>query len=692
MYCPRIFSAFSVGCTLLLTGCSGTDSDIEDDIQIDRSANSFIAYFAPADGVIPYPSNLLFQDTADGTLNIPVDDPADFSDPKVALNTLDGFSTIAPMTVGFNLAIENATLTPQTVHLFEVTLSGPGGAVTSVVRKLSYGTEYIASVSSVDPDSKTMAILPLAPLKAKTSYMAALTRGIQSTDGRPVTSDITYFTTKRTTPLVDGGVSQVPILNDAQATDLEPLRQLTNFQETALASQGIGSDSVVLSWTFTTQSINDVLTEVRANASGTSGSFVQIGTTATYIPGSPDYADVHRGTLALPYYLTNGAAPQDTNPLTQFWLGTSSTHFTQFTSFTPVATSTETIPLLLSVPNTNSPDGATPPINGWPVVIFQHDITSDRTAMLAIADALASAGFAAVAIDMPLHGLAPTHPLYSGIERTFDLDFVNNTTGAASPDGTEDTSGKHYINLTNLAVTRDNVRQSTADLFALFDALTLMDYDGDGADFDMNNVYFVGHSLGAMVGTPFLALEPDVKDAVLGMPGSGIAKLLDGSASFGPVIAAGLAGAGVVKGTPDYESFMGAAQTLVDSGDPGNYASGAATGRGLLLFEVIGDGGNILPDQVIPNNVFADAPIGTAPAVLSGTDPLAALLGLTRFSNSDTPGGDQLAQIRFTAGDHASLLDPSENATATSVMQTAAITFLATDGATITISDTSVVE
>ena len=279
-----------------------------------------------------------------------------------------------------------------------------------------------------------------------------------------------------------------------------------------------------------------------------------------------------------------------------------------------------------------------------------------------------------------------------GIERTFDLDLVNNTTSAPGPDGTTDTSGKHFINLNNLAVTRDNVRQSVADLFALFDSLNNMDYDTGGADFDMTKVYFIGHSLGAMVGTPFLALEAGVRDAVLGMPGSGIAKLLDGSASFGPVIEAGLAAAGVVKGTADYESFMGAAQTLVDSGDPGNYTTGAATGRGLLLFEVIGDGGSSLPDQVIPINVMADAPAGTIPAPLSGTDPFAALLGLTRISSTTLSGADQLAQIRFTAGDHASLLDPTENGTVTNVMQTAAVNFLVSDGSDVIVSDTDVVE
>lgn len=676
--------ALSIIGSFLLASCGGTDDNIESDLQVTRQGDEgFVAYFAPSSSVIPFPSNLLFTGTTDQTLNIPVNDATDYADPKVAMNTLDGFSTIAPISSTFSSAIDSSTLNAQTVHLYEVTLSGFAGAVTGVVRELNYGTEFVASLSSVDTSNKTVAISPLAPLKPKTSYMVAFTNGIQSTDGRVVLPDVTYKLAKQSTPLVVNAVSQVPTLSNDDATSLEPLRQATNLQELALAGQGINSDLVVLSWTFTTQSISDVLTTVRTNATGVASGLTFAGDTGALLGVGANLANVYVGALTLPYYLTNSSTPTD--PLTKFWTGTGGSFLTQANT-TPVKTSDETVPLLLSVPKTAKPGG------GWPVVIFQHGITSDRTNMLAIADTLASVGFAVVAIDLPLHGLPSTSGLYSGIERTFNLDLVNNTTGASEPDGTADTSGKHYINLLNLAVTRDNVRQSIADLFALYNSLAAMDYDTGGADFDTSKVYFLGHSLGAMVGTPFLALETGVRDAVLGMPGSGIAKLLDGSASFGPVIAAGLAGAGVNKGSANYESFMGAAQTMVDSGDPGNYASAAATGRGVLQFEVIGDGGSNLPDQVIPNNVMAAAPEGAVPAPLSGTDPFASLLGLTNVSASAVSASDQLAQIRFTAGDHSSILDPTTNSTVTTVMQTATATFLASDGLSVSISDTSVVE
>ena len=82
----------------------------------------------------------------------------------------------------------------------------------------------------------------------------------------------------------------------------------------------------------------------------------------------------------------------------------------------------------------------------------------------------AAAGYAAVAIDFPLHGVSPDDPLlaplyvgngpFAGVanERTFDVDYVNNQTGAPGPDGIIDPSGAHIINLPSAPTTRDNLR------------------------------------------------------------------------------------------------------------------------------------------------------------------------------------------------------------------------------------------
>lgn len=667
----RILWLLALSGLLWLPGCGSDNKDVADELNIDRSG--FTAYFDLTARILPFPTNLLFSGTDDGTLNIPTADPTNVSDPIVAMNALDGFSTVAPISTRFSSAIDPSTLTPASVRLFEVTLSGIGGAVIAINRELAFGTEFLPTLSSVDPTRSTLVILPTRPLKPRTSYLVVLNNEIKGANGLSPQTSAHYLIAKTPNSLIG-----------TPAAALEPVRQLVNFQETALANLGVPKDQIILSWTFSTQSIGNVLTTARTLATGSSVvNPAPVGTTANLLPAgaSPGFADVFVGSLTVPYYLANASAGPSA-PLITFWQGAGGSNLT-FLNTTPVAKSTETIPLLVTLPNAAS--SQLKPLTGWKVAIFQHGITSNRTSMLALADSMARAGFAVVAIDLPLHGLPVGHPLRLSPERTFDLDLVSNTTGAPGPDGVADSSGTHFINLASLLSSRDNLRQGVADLFALTKSLPAMDVDGGGPDFDPSEVYFIGHSLGAMVGSVFLAHEPTVKSAVLGMPGGGIAKLLDGSASFGPQVAAGLASRGVLKGSADYESFLGAAQTVIDSADPVNYATATTSGRGVLLFEVVGDGAGSLPDQVVPNNVLANAPVGTVPSPLAGTDPLATFMGLTRLTTT-TAGLSQKAWMRFTAGDHASLLSPAASLAATSVMQEAMATFLASDGNLVAIS------
>jgi dienelactone hydrolase len=344
------------------------------------------------------------------------------------------------------------------------------------------------------------------------------------------------------------------------------------------------------------------------------------------------------------------------------------------------------VPLLLTIPNAAS--GYAKPATGWPVVIFQHGITRNRSDMLAIADALAQAGQAVVAIDLPLHGITDlTNPLYAGNqERTFNLDFVHNDNPLnTGPDGMIDSSGTHFINLNSMLTTRDNVRQAVADLFTLTATLPFMDYDGGGADFDGANIYFLGHSLGAIVGVPYLAVDDRANAATLGMPGGGLVGLLITSPTFGPTINAGLQAAGLTPGNADYQSFLVAFQTAVDSADPINYGTSAATHHPIHMIEVVGGAGNP-SDQVIPNNALPAWP-------LSGTDPLWRVMGLTPTRSSMTDAAGLHVLVRFSAGAHSSLLIPPSPSllAVTMEMQGESAAFLASDGTVLHITDGSVI-
>lgn len=64
----------------------------------------------------------------------------------------------------------------------------------------------------------------------------------------------------------------------------------------------------------------------------------------------------------------------------------------------PEEQSTQEVPMLVLYPNSGDERG---------VVMYQHGITTDRSAALTFGTALAAQGYVVVAIDQPLHGIAP---------------------------------------------------------------------------------------------------------------------------------------------------------------------------------------------------------------------------------------------------------------------------------------------
>jgi pimeloyl-ACP methyl ester carboxylesterase len=659
------------------------------------------ADFDPAAGVTPLPFNLLFLGTTDLTLNPPVADPTDFSDPLVALSAVDGFSTTERWVTtfsGFPNAVNPATVVPgQSVRFFEVsTVFGTIVNVSGIVREMTPGVEYVATMATPN----VLAVIPLQPLKEMTTYMAVLTNDIQDTAGNDATPAQTYHLSKAADPWVDAnGNSTSPFFPNATAASLESLRRITAGNEAAAASAGIPKEDIVLSWTAQTQAITPVLKNLRSIARPAPTQVVPTGLN-TSILGAPGIANIHIGVITLPYYLGVPSAQNPVAPLTEFFrakpgayvppfdglgLNPASTHVTVANPF-PVKTSDQTVPLLLTLPNANS--GHEKPTAGWPVVIFGHGLGGNRSNLLAAADTLAAAGYAVIGIDAPLHGISPTNATLAALyventpwadvanERTFDVDYVDNATGAPGPDGNVDASGTHMINLGSMLTSRDNARQGQADLSVLAVTLPTIDADGDSLpDLDASSVTYAGISMGSILGTPFVAVEPLVPSAFLSVPAGGLARALEASPTFGPSIRAGLAAAGLQPGTADFELFFTAFQTVVDSMDPINWIGEVADFKSVVLHEVIGD-------TVLPNFV------ATAP--LSGTEPMIRSANLTPYSATRMdPNGLDSAGRFVPPASHSSLLSPSASPAATAEMQKQMASFVVSRGRAVVVEDAS---
>ncbi len=633
------------------------------------------ALFQPKRGVLPYPTDLYFTGSASGTLNIPPE-KALLQNPA-AVNALDGFSTTAVIRARFAGALDPASFTAQSVIILQVAIDSTTKAATHVVRPLVPGVDYTTGVGS---DSTVLEIHPAHPLVPSTGstnngYLVLLTKGILSANGRPATADSDYADIKAALP------SCSALADDSLRGICQSVAAHLQIAKTA----GVDPADVVLSFSFSTQSISDSLAALETMTTPQPLVVRNTGlTTAQADPRLSGHATIYVGTLTIPYYLSRTA------PLSGFWQGNPSPlndGSRSLTRFNPVPVPTETlrIPVLVTVPNANSAAGGTKPAHGWPAVIFEHGINRNRTDVLAIADSFADSGLVVVAMDLPLHGLtdpasllyaSATNPLYAGlslppsgsIERTFDLDVMNNTTGAPGADGRIDPSGASFINLASLLTTRDNLREGAADLITLTRSLPALNLDDDPAgDIDPAGIHFLGHSLGAMVGALYLGVvsNTEVSTATLAMPGGGFPYLLRDSPTLGPRMVSALQAQGLTPGTPLFEQFLRDAQTVIDSGDALNYIAAAAANHPIHLFQIIGSATSP-PDQVVPN---------------SATQRLIDAAGLSRIAAATAPGSQPSdpsglrAYVNLVIGDHGSLFDPTASMAVTTEMQAEAISF-----------------
>lgn len=354
------------------------------------------------------------------------------------------------------------------------------------------------------------------------------------------------------------------------------------------------------------------------------------------------------------------------------------------------------------------------------VIIYQHGVTSVKENAYALALGQIGAGMAAskkvalVVIDHPLHG-----------ERGFALSGSMDTV-------TTSDNPTPYLNLSYLTVARDNLKQSVADLLGLRMAVGLANSQNAIGSAGNLKVHFLGHSLGAISGANLLAVANQPignaqADALfkfdtggLAMPGGGIAPLLLNSPTFGPTIKMGVLTGGSAElkaaftayapncqtavptcfvneflpslgattqaaAASTLQSYSFAAQSVLDSADPINLASGIKADFPLFATEIVGDGALSLSDQVIPNSI-ASAPLG-------GTEPLFKLLALQPLTAT---GAANHHAARFVAGGHSSLLAPDENfdptGDVTTEMQTQFGSFFMSGGTAVQVTDSSLLK
>jgi hypothetical protein len=657
----------TLGIATVMAGCESGSSEGPAPISFSPAppptGAGFVALYAPPVQAVPYPNDIYHPPGQ--TLN--VTGPL-----AAALNTLDGFSTTAHISVPFNAPLDFATVVP-----FDPTAPNPAATLfvinaTSLV-PLVPGVDYGTRLSTAaGVDGTILEIQPLRPLAPDTTYAFIVTIGVRSTAGVPVGPD-TVFRIVRDAHLAGAPTTGVPAL-DPLLPAIGPLINLA-------VALGIPGNAVAVAWSVSTQSTSDVLEYLNQTATARLSTIVPMGITTAQLPGFglPGYAALYTGFVEIPYY------GDPNNLLGSFWISTTGTPPTRANPVPVARGGLRRIPLLVSLPSSASPM-PTKPANGWPMVILQHGVTVNRMVMLTMADAFASRGFGVIAIDLPLHGVTDTaSPFYHGpgnplgtTERHFNADNVGSL-GDYDPDGQID-NGWQIFNLRNPLNARDHGRQAVSDLINLARTLPTMVLDAAPApDVDPTRTAFVSLSLGSMFSTAFLALNPNVGPspnfgpATMSSPGGRFIDFLyDPMAiDFGLPIRAAIEARGLAFGTLGFDNFARDLQTVLDPIEPLNYAAAAAANHPIHVVEVLSD--------------------TAVPATL--TDRVATLMGLTdvHVPGTASPTGVR-GIVRFTAGEHSSMFNPVPNLAVTTEMQMEAVAFALTAGTQLPVANAAVVE
>jgi Platelet-activating factor acetylhydrolase, isoform II len=620
-------------------------------------------------GLIPLPSDLLL-DPANGGKTI-VNNPA-FGPLAAGIATLDGFSTTAMILSQTSAPIVASTVNNSTVLLYELSASGPTRVFDVVDQLTPPGTNKATYVSepflitqkpgasglvpctATDPASGCFSTaiglqpaepvptpagtINLPPLKEATEYAVVVSSGVKDTTGaglaRSTLAKILLFQN----PLADlaAGKSLLGGVDDGQAVGLEKMRlALVPVLAKAQSDKGVARDAVSIAYTFRTQSITGTALKLAAAPYQTPAAFVPgtpVNVTALFV-GKVPLTNVNE-ILSVPIPTLNPIDVQTgaLNPNTAAWTPSS-------------------LNALVVVPVTTGTPAA--PVSA-PLVVFQHGLGRSKQDVGAIASALATAGFVVAAIDAPLHGdrayctgntdcACPTGVTCTpacGFFGPAGLQGDTTQIGQCTPPSVAipAVSGKFFVTA-NFFRTRDALRQDVLDNSALILGLAPLSVPSNplaaellakGVTINPAKVFWIGQSLGGILGTLNTAANPRISRAVLNVPGGTLVDVFTQSPSFATQVAAllGSLTPPITPGTPQFLQFIQVAKLVVDGAEPMNFGGhlidGTATLPDLLQSKPNQTAKNVfgqyaICDQVIPNafNLLLFSQIG----LTSGTNP-----------------------------------------------------------------------
>ncbi|MCS6799101.1 MAG: hypothetical protein NZ898_11320 [Myxococcota bacterium] len=534
---------------------------------------------------MPLPFDLLL-DPDTGLVDIPDDEASSEleRDARRRLRELDGFALSADLHFALTGPVDPATVGDGTVQLY---------ALGDVPRRLPAEVRLLADRVHVFVRPREL------PLEAGARYALLVRDGLLDAEGRPVAPMIVGQLMKVAAPLQRDGRSALRALSDAEAARLEFARA-----RVAPLLDTVGREGLVTAWAFTTMRVVERLEHARSAADrhGTRvdprvdrrlGPIEALAEFPLAIGSLTEVEAVLHGSIEAPALLDpTSRALRPENEVERV-----------------------EVPFTLALPRR----GKDAPV---PVAVFNHGIMTERRFVLALADALAREGFAAIAIDLPFHGsrtiCVDDSPIALVDPRTGETTSLPPCEPGAHCDAMGrcvDASGRvrafnrwplldypvasgaAFLDVEHIPATRDHFLQAIADIGALVRSLRNGDWrTATGRALRSDRVWMVGQSLGAILTATYVPLDPHVERAVLNVPGADLVDMFDASPWFGPQVDGFFVRERIERDSFDGQRFLDIARWFVDTVDPQSVATRFASDRRPALIQMA------TADFIIPND------------------------------------------------------------------------------------------
>ncbi len=534
---------------------------------------------------MPLPIDLMLDpDTGHVDLPLAPWDSAMEVEVKTRLREFTGFGLSSELLFEFTAPIDTTTF-DGAVHLYKLDPVPTEVPITATLM-----------------DDHMHVILDPAPeiqrLDEGSRYLVEVDNSLRDVEGRPIVTMPAGHFLQGKSPVYDGTDTLVAGLDTVDAHKLENAR--SQIQTTL---DGMGRGHILAAWPFETMPVEQPLVDARNSAERLALSpdphDVTHKSAAQAIADFPlgitsfgNVADVYYGTIQSPYFL---------DTITRAWR-TDGGHHVEDVAFT------------LAVPKN-------PKAGPMPVVIFGHGLVTESRFVLAVANSLASKGYASISIDFPFHGTR-TYCATGG-----PISVVNPTTGevqSLNPCESGSTcndegrcvdaqgngnhlatfpiidlpvaSGAVFNEVDHIASTKDHFVQALVDLGSLDRSLrqgAWTDLLG-GHPVDTSRIYYTGQSLGGIMGGIFLGTSPEIPRAVLNVPGADLIRMFDESTFFHPQMNGLFTREHVQRDSFEGKRLLAVAEWVMDAADPQHL--GPAIGDRDLLIQMA------TLDIIIPND------------------------------------------------------------------------------------------